>query len=170
MPGFRIEALAGIARRPFRLPLASSLAATFPRGKESQRQWSKLHPSPKYRLADMRRPISICTVGLLLLGACTIEPIDDPGVGDLSLTSVVYAADGSVLAEFHASENRILVDYDQLPQSLIDAVVAIEDQRFWDHTGVDVQAVAGHLSPTSRTAPLSKADQRSPSSTSRTSS
>ncbi|MDH3499325.1 MAG: PBP1A family penicillin-binding protein, partial [Acidimicrobiia bacterium] len=47
--------------------------------------------------------------------------------------------------QFHAEENRVLVAYDQLPDYLIDAVVAIEDERFWEHRGVDLQAVARAL-------------------------
>ena len=93
----------------------------------------------------MKRWTSLGAVGFLLVAACTIEPLDDPGLGELALTSVVYAADGSILAEFHAAEHRVLVSYDELPSTLVDAVVAIEDERFWQHTGVDLQAVARAL-------------------------
>ena len=93
----------------------------------------------------MKRWTSLAAVGFLLATACTIEPLEDPGLGELALTSVVYAGDGSILAEFHAAENRVLVEYDDLPANLVDAVVAIEDERFWQHTGVDLQAVARAL-------------------------
>ena len=33
--------------------------------------------------------------------------------------------------------NRIWVDYDQMPKCLLDATVAVEDKRFWEHNGVD---------------------------------
>lgn len=56
-------------------------------------------------------------------------------------TSVVYAADGSVLAEWHAGENRTLVAIDNLPRHAADAVVAIEDERFYEHNGVDLHAI-----------------------------
>lgn len=62
----------------------------------------------------MKRWISLGAVGFLLATACTIEPLDDPGVGELALTSVVYAGDGSILTEFHASENRVLAEYETL--------------------------------------------------------
>lgn len=81
----------------------------------------------------------------LLATACQIQPLEDPGLGDRGLTSVVYASDGSVLAEWHAEEDRALVTYDELPRHLIDAVVAIEDERFWAHAGVDLQALARAL-------------------------
>ena len=93
----------------------------------------------------MKRWTSLAAVGFLLAAACTIEPLEDPGLGELALTSVVYAGDGSILAEFHAAENRVLVEYEDLPATLVDAVVAIEDERFWQHTGVDLQAVARAL-------------------------
>lgn len=85
------------------------------------------------------------TVGALVIAlvatACSVEPIEDPGIGAGSLTTTVYAADGSVLTEWHAGEDRVLVSYDQLPKHLVDAMVAIEDRRFWIHNGVDVRAV-----------------------------
>ncbi|MEA5049842.1 MAG: transglycosylase domain-containing protein [Oscillospiraceae bacterium] len=37
----------------------------------------------------------------------------------------------------YGDENRVWVDYDDMPQCLIDATVASEDQRFWSHRGVD---------------------------------
>lgn len=66
----------------------------------------------------------------------------DPGVIEMAQTSVVYAADGSVLAEWYDAEDRTVVPYDSIPQSLKDAAVAIEDRRFYEHSGVDVQAIA----------------------------
>ena len=33
--------------------------------------------------------------------------------------------------------NRIWVDFDQFPKSLLDTITAVEDKRFWDHNGVD---------------------------------
>lgn len=84
-------------------------------------------------------------VGLVLglLGtACSVRPVADPGLGDAALTTIVLAADGSVIAEWHMGENRIPVAYSDLPRNLVDAVVAIEDRRYWDHPGVDLTAVA----------------------------
>lgn len=77
--------------------------------------------------------------------AAEINPLADPGLGELGLTSIVLAADGSVIAEWHAEEDRVVVEYDDLPRHLVDAVVAIEDERFWDHPGVDLRAIARAL-------------------------
>jgi penicillin-binding protein 1A len=82
---------------------------------------------------------------VLGLAACNLSPIEDPGIGEHGLTTVVYAADGSVLAQWHAGEDRALVTIDQVPEALTDAVVAIEDERFWAHPGVDLRGVARSL-------------------------
>ena len=81
-------------------------------------------------------------IALLATAACSIAPIEDPGIGAGGLTTTVYAADGSVLTEWHAGEDRVLVAYQDLPKYLVDAVVAIEDRRFWVHSGVDVRGLA----------------------------
>jgi len=81
----------------------------------------------------------------LAAAACAVEPLADPGIGSGSLTSTIFAADGSVIAEWHAGEDRILVDYTDIPADLINAVIAIEDERFWEHDGVDPRAVARAL-------------------------
>ena len=56
-------------------------------------------------------------------------------------TSIVYAADDTVLAQWHGEQDRTVVSLDKIPKSMQDAVVAIEDQRFYTHKGVDSEAI-----------------------------
>ena len=53
----------------------------------------------------------------------------------------------------HGSENRLWVNYDDIPKTLIDSYVTIEDQRFWNHKGVDAKrtlsAIYNFFIPTS---------------------
>ena len=93
----------------------------------------------------MRRWIIVAVLLALGAAACSVEPLDDPGLGDKPLTTIVYAADGTIIAELHAGENRSVVEYRDLPQHVIDSVVAIEDERFWLHPGLDLRAVARAL-------------------------
>lgn len=51
--------------------------------------------------------------------------------------SFLYDKDGEVFARL-GSEQRIKITYEQLPQVLIDAIIATEDSRFYQHKGVDV--------------------------------
>ena len=41
------------------------------------------------------------------------------------------------IRQLMAIENRIWVDYDEIPLDMVNAAVAIEDKRFWEHVGVD---------------------------------
>lgn len=43
----------------------------------------------------------------------------------------------------YSTENRVWVDYDKIPDAMKDAIVAIEDKRFWDHQGVDWRRTFG---------------------------
>lgn len=59
----------------------------------------------------------------------------------LSVPSTFYAADGETeLAQFYA-ENRDPVDIDEISQKMQDAIVAIEDERFYEHEGTDPRAL-----------------------------
>ena len=66
-------------------------------------------------------------------------------IGDLEPKenkSIIYASDGSIMQELVVSgSNRINVSYDEIPKDLVNAVVAIEDARFFEHQGVDVKGV-----------------------------
>ncbi len=69
---------------------------------------------------------------------------------DLDLLSVqpqgyasrIYDAEGNLIQELvMAGTNREEVLYEQLPQDLINAFIAIEDERFWYHNGIDVKGI-----------------------------
>ena len=56
--------------------------------------------------------------------------------------SIVYSADGKQLGTYNQNqENRIMVSYDQLPTGLVAALVATEDERFYEHSGIDFIAL-----------------------------
>lgn len=56
--------------------------------------------------------------------------------------SRIYSADGKQLGTWsYATENRLMVPYDSLPENLVKALVATEDVRFYDHSGIDAKAL-----------------------------
>ncbi len=65
-------------------------------------------------------------------------------VEPLNEASHILAADGSLLATFY-SQNRIMVPLDQISPNLQHAVIAVEDRRFYEHNGVDLQGTARAL-------------------------
>ncbi|KOA44891.1 transglycosylase domain-containing protein [Bifidobacterium animalis] len=69
-----------------------------------------------------------------------VEGIDFD-VTNLPQKSTMYASDGkTVIAEFYA-QNREVVPLKDISKPMMQAVVAREDRRFWEHAGVDVQGV-----------------------------
>jgi penicillin-binding protein 1A len=61
---------------------------------------------------------------------------------DLSRVSRIYAADGELLAELHDGRVSEPVPIAQIPQMVIQAVLAAEDDDFYEHEGVDFTAIA----------------------------
>ncbi|WP_400192504.1 penicillin-binding protein 1A [Hymenobacter sp. B81] len=57
------------------------------------------------------------------------------------LASEIYSADGALMGKYFR-ENRTPVDYEELPLSLIDGLIATEDVRFVDHSGIDLKGMA----------------------------
>lgn len=53
----------------------------------------------------------------------------------------IFASDGSVITTLRQEENREVIPIDQIPKHARDAVVAIEDVRFYTHRGVDLKAI-----------------------------
>lgn len=54
------------------------------------------------------------------------------------LSTIIYSADGEVLRSLAKEKKRFWVTYDRIPKCMIDAVVAIEDQRFFKHWGISI--------------------------------
>lgn len=62
-----------------------------------------------------------------------------------SQTSFIYDRYGELITEYKGSENRIYVPLEEVPQNLIDAIIATEDARFWEHNGIDIKRIGGAL-------------------------
>lgn len=56
-----------------------------------------------------------------------------------NLASEVISSDNKTLAKFYFEDNRTPVSYKDLPKHLVDALVATEDIRFYDHSGIDAR-------------------------------
>lgn len=69
-----------------------------------------------------------------------LPDIDDPTAFSVAQTTKIYSADGVLLANLYL-ENRQVVTLDQISPHLLNAVVAVEDERFYQHDGVDFPGV-----------------------------
>jgi penicillin-binding protein 1A len=84
----------------------------------------------------------------LLFGVQTVTALvnDLPKLGKEDILSIgqttrIYAADSTLLAEIYGTENRTVVPLSSIPKYLKEATIAIEDERFYEHNGVDYQAI-----------------------------
>ncbi len=105
----------------------------------------------------MKKVIIYSLWGLLVLGVLSatlgfiaiekgwvgyMPPIEDLQNPINRFATQIYSSDGKILGTWNYNrENRIMVDYNQLPPSLIQALVATEDVRFYEHSGIDFFAL-----------------------------
>lgn len=96
--------------------------------------------------------------GCALVGIITfvalVNGYTDPAMDELfanrtlEYTTTLYAQNAETgeyekMQELYVNENRIWVNLEDVPQHTIDALVSIEDQRFWEHNGVDWKRFGG---------------------------
>lgn len=87
----------------------------------------------------------IVAVLLIFLGANfglfgkmpSLKELENP---EADLASEIYSADGKLMGKYYA-ENRSEIKYNQISPNIINALIATEDQRFMDHSGIDGRAV-----------------------------
>lgn len=65
----------------------------------------------------------------------------DALVAAFDRNTLVYGQNGDLITELHAEINRIPVDLERIPDHVQKAFVAIEDQRYYSHRGVDLKAI-----------------------------
>lgn len=87
------------------------------------------------------------TLIFLLISFISLEIfVDLPSVQELqnpksNLATVIYSSDMKTLGKYYA-ENRVSVKYYELDKDLVNALIATEDARFLEHSGVDLRALA----------------------------
>jgi len=57
----------------------------------------------------------------------------------------VWSADGSHLLDFKEENRELIRDFDEIPQAMKDALISIEDRRFFSHWGIDLRRVFGAI-------------------------
>ena len=78
----------------------------------------------------------------------SVAELENP---EADLASEVYSSDGVLMGKFYA-ENRSEVKYNEISPNVVNALLATEDERFYDHSGIDASAPWATSRPTSRRA------------------
>ena len=56
-----------------------------------------------------------------------------------NLASQIISSDGNLLGKFYLDDNRTDIKFDDLPENLVNTLIASEDIRFMDHSGIDAR-------------------------------
>jgi penicillin-binding protein 1A len=101
----------------------------------------------KLRLTTLLLLLLLLSVASFSFGLITAVagqiPTCDPRQVPHEVDGHIYANDNhTILATLRGSESRILVDTDQISPIMQQAIVAVEDKRFYEHNGVDLRGIA----------------------------
>ncbi|WP_270181535.1 transglycosylase domain-containing protein [Alkalihalobacillus sp. CinArs1] len=64
---------------------------------------------------------------------------------NLAQSSTIYDRDGNKIKDLIGKEHRKTVAFEDIPDHVVNAFIAVEDVRFWDHSGVDVKRIGGAI-------------------------
>jgi len=93
--------------------------------------------------ASLFGTISIISVAMFLSSFVwvSLPDLNEVEASPTAETSKIFDSKGNLMADLHAEEDRILVPLESISPLLLQAVIAIEDERFYEHEGVDGEAV-----------------------------
>ncbi len=96
--------------------------------------------------------VVVLLLGVAVMGAVvgvakayvdTTPMLDIDKIQHQALSSFIYDGKGNLITNYTGMENRVWATIEEMPQYLQDAIVAIEDSRFYTHNGVDVKRIVG---------------------------
>ncbi len=83
----------------------------------------------------------IATIGVAYYIEFQLPDIEALNTVQLQVPLQILSSDGKLIAEY-GEKRRIPIPYDKIPKPLIDAVLATEDQRYFQHPGIDIPGLA----------------------------
>lgn len=104
---------------------------------DPQPKWARRLRRTLVRLLILTGLVALCTIAVLLY--LRAQPLPK---GNTSATTVLLAADGSILDELHGGQNRKPVPLRAISPYVIAATLAVEDRRFFEHMGFDWRRMA----------------------------
>jgi len=84
-------------------------------------------------------------IGIAKAYVDTTPSLDWAKIDSQAQTSFIYDKDGNLLTRFYGTQNRIMVNLEDIPKMLQDAFISIEDIRFYKHNGVDFKRFIGAI-------------------------
>jgi len=82
-------------------------------------------------------------VGVARAYVNTSPQLDLTLIDDQAQTSFIYDASGNLITDYKGTEDRVMISISEMPRNLQYAFVAVEDARFFTHSGIDVKRIIG---------------------------
>lgn len=97
----------------------------------------------KHKKKKSKLPLRILIVTILLsIIICLVGAIMFAAEGDKDInvveSTVILDDNNNIITTIHGEENRTIVSLNEIPKNLQNAFIAIEDNRFYDHFGIDI--------------------------------
>ncbi|MEK9851365.1 MAG: transglycosylase domain-containing protein [Flavobacteriaceae bacterium] len=109
----------------------------------ANKQKKRINPYKKYtRLIWGSIILGIAGLFLLFAGAALewygpmpdLQQLENPRT---NLATQIISSDGVILGKYYLDDNRTPISYEELPQTMVEALIATEDERFYEHAGID---------------------------------
>ncbi len=107
------------------------------------------------RIKNKRLRYAIIALYFIVLFFCALElnflwlfgyspTIKDIKTPNINVVSELFTSDGKLIGKYY-KENRTPVEYDSISPAIIDALVATEDVRFYEHSGIDIRSLLSSI-------------------------
>jgi penicillin-binding protein 1A len=101
----------------------------------------------RLRLLAIIVPLTLLAIvstvfGMMMAVASDLPDLENRKEYQAAKNSVLYDAQGKEIGVLTNNQSRVLVSYEQIPRTMRNAIIAIEDRRFYENSGVDVRGIA----------------------------
>ena len=86
--------------------------------------------------------IGLSAISFLFLGAALglygtmpdLQQLENPKT---NLATQIISSDSNILGKYYFDDNRTPIEFDEIPKNMVEALIATEDERFYEHSGID---------------------------------
>ena len=135
----------------FKFPV-SKLKSKAKKPKKTKRPKTKKQKALAYLLAALKVLLALVIIGGVTGGAYAAYTIANaPKIhpekiyDTLEVSTHIYDDQGDLISDIYYDENREIAKYDQLPDNLKNAFIAVEDKTFWEHKGFNFRRIFGAI-------------------------
>jgi len=101
----------------------------------------------KLRLLAIFLPLTLLAIvstvfGMMMAVASDLPDLENRKEYQAAKNSVLLDSQGQEIGVLTNNQSRVLVSYDQIPRTMRNAIIAIEDRRFYENSGIDVRGIA----------------------------